>query len=192
MVRVRQRTRSSARRSCPESASTTISPSARSRSSSTARSAHAAPRCSRPTRTRPKPPVISHRKNPDLQPMFEEALRKGVQIETHAIGDRANRVILDLYEKAMKVGAIRATKNSRATLARRACADSKRGRSSSLRQTRRDRIDATVARDQRFVFRPKPAREGTARRRLCLAKPAEIRRRSSAAAPMRLSSAANR
>jgi predicted amidohydrolase YtcJ len=38
----------------------------------------------------------------ELQPIFEEALRKGVQIETHAIGDRANRVILDLYEKAMK------------------------------------------------------------------------------------------
>lgn len=41
-------------------------------------------------------------KESELQPMFEEALRKGVQIETHAIGDRANRVILDLYEKAMK------------------------------------------------------------------------------------------
>src|SRR3954454_5182412 len=41
-------------------------------------------------------------KESDLQPIFEEALRKGVQIETHAIGDRANRVILDLYEKAMK------------------------------------------------------------------------------------------
>jgi predicted amidohydrolase YtcJ len=41
-------------------------------------------------------------KETELQPIFEEALRKGVQIETHAIGDRANRVILDLYEKAMK------------------------------------------------------------------------------------------
>lgn len=39
-------------------------------------------------------------KEPELQPMFEEALRRGVQVETHAIGDRANRVILDLYEKA--------------------------------------------------------------------------------------------
>jgi predicted amidohydrolase YtcJ len=38
----------------------------------------------------------------ELQPIFEEALRKGVQIETHALGDRANRLILDLYEKAMK------------------------------------------------------------------------------------------
>jgi predicted amidohydrolase YtcJ len=34
--------------------------------------------------------------------MFEEALRRGVQVETHAIGDRANRVILDLYERALK------------------------------------------------------------------------------------------
>ncbi|HKP05560.1 MAG TPA: amidohydrolase [Chthoniobacterales bacterium] len=40
-------------------------------------------------------------KESELQPIFEEALRKGVQIETHAIGDRANRLILDLYEKAM-------------------------------------------------------------------------------------------
>jgi predicted amidohydrolase YtcJ len=39
-------------------------------------------------------------KEEDLSPMFVEALRKGIQVETHAIGDRANRVILDLYEKA--------------------------------------------------------------------------------------------
>src|SRR5262249_19368470 len=37
-----------------------------------------------------------------LLPMFEEALRKGIQVETHAIGDRANRTIIDLYEKAFK------------------------------------------------------------------------------------------
>jgi predicted amidohydrolase YtcJ len=41
-------------------------------------------------------------KEAELQPIFEEALRRGVQIETHAIGDRANRLILDLYEKAIK------------------------------------------------------------------------------------------
>src|SRR5438876_7689473 len=34
--------------------------------------------------------------------MFEEALRSGIQVETHAIGDRANRLILDLYEQAFK------------------------------------------------------------------------------------------
>jgi predicted amidohydrolase YtcJ len=34
--------------------------------------------------------------------MFENALRRGIQVETHAIGDRANRMILDLYEAAFK------------------------------------------------------------------------------------------
>ena len=41
-------------------------------------------------------------KEEDLRPMFENALRRGIQVETHAIGDRANRVILDLYEQAFK------------------------------------------------------------------------------------------
>jgi predicted amidohydrolase YtcJ len=39
----------------------------------------------------------------ELRPMFEEALRRGLQVETHAIGDRTNRTILDLYEAAFKV-----------------------------------------------------------------------------------------
>jgi len=38
----------------------------------------------------------------DLKPMFEEALRRGIQVEAHAIGDRANRLIVDLYEQAFK------------------------------------------------------------------------------------------
>lgn len=38
----------------------------------------------------------------ELKPMFEEALRRGIQVETHSIGDRANRTILDLYEAAFK------------------------------------------------------------------------------------------
>ena len=38
----------------------------------------------------------------ELRPMFREALRKGIQVETHAIGDRANGSILDLYEEAFK------------------------------------------------------------------------------------------
>jgi predicted amidohydrolase YtcJ len=41
-------------------------------------------------------------KEEDLRPMFKDALRRGIQVETHAIGDRANRVILDLYEQAFK------------------------------------------------------------------------------------------
>lgn len=40
-------------------------------------------------------------KEEELQPFLKEALRKGIQIQTHAIGDRGNRFILDQYEKAM-------------------------------------------------------------------------------------------
>jgi predicted amidohydrolase YtcJ len=39
-------------------------------------------------------------KEAELKPMFEQALRDGIQVETHAIGDRTNRLILDLYEQA--------------------------------------------------------------------------------------------
>src|SRR4051794_36993069 len=38
----------------------------------------------------------------ELRPMLIDALRKGIQVETHAIGDRANRFILDEYETALK------------------------------------------------------------------------------------------
>jgi predicted amidohydrolase YtcJ len=35
-----------------------------------------------------------------LFPILTRALRRGVQVETHAIGDRGNRIVLDLYERA--------------------------------------------------------------------------------------------
>jgi predicted amidohydrolase YtcJ len=35
----------------------------------------------------------------DLRPVLERALRRGIQVWTHAIGDRANRLTLDLYEE---------------------------------------------------------------------------------------------
>lgn len=38
----------------------------------------------------------------ELRPMLIEALRKGIQVETHAIGDRANRFILDEYATALE------------------------------------------------------------------------------------------
>jgi predicted amidohydrolase YtcJ len=41
-------------------------------------------------------------KESDLRPLLEEALRRGIQIQTHAIGDRANRTLLDLYQQAFK------------------------------------------------------------------------------------------
>ena len=34
--------------------------------------------------------------------MLERALRAGIQVETHAIGDRANHIVLDMYAAAMK------------------------------------------------------------------------------------------
>ncbi len=37
----------------------------------------------------------------ELRPMLIEALRKGIQVETHAIGDYANRFVLDEYEAAL-------------------------------------------------------------------------------------------
>ncbi len=36
----------------------------------------------------------------DLYPLLVRALRRGIQIETHAIGDRGNRIVLDLYARA--------------------------------------------------------------------------------------------
>ncbi len=39
-------------------------------------------------------------KQEELAPMLASALEKGIQVETHAIGDRANRFTLDEYEKA--------------------------------------------------------------------------------------------
>lgn len=36
-----------------------------------------------------------------LLSFLQEALRRGIQVETHAIGDRGNRTVLDLYEQAL-------------------------------------------------------------------------------------------
>ena len=39
----------------------------------------------------------------ELLVLLTAALRRGIQIETHAIGDRGNRIMLDLYEKAFAI-----------------------------------------------------------------------------------------
>ncbi|CAN5720483.1 amidohydrolase [soil metagenome] len=41
-------------------------------------------------------------KQEELGPLLQTALKQGIQVETHAIGDRANRFTLDEYEKAFK------------------------------------------------------------------------------------------
>src|SRR6185503_11650896 len=38
----------------------------------------------------------------ELRPMLVEALKKGIQVETHAIGDKANRFILDEHARALQ------------------------------------------------------------------------------------------
>lgn len=38
----------------------------------------------------------------EMIPLYEDALRKGIQIVTHAIGDRGNAEVLDWYETALK------------------------------------------------------------------------------------------
>jgi hypothetical protein len=38
----------------------------------------------------------------ELLPMMERALRAGIQVQTHAIGDHANRFVLDVYEQALR------------------------------------------------------------------------------------------
>lgn len=35
----------------------------------------------------------------ELRPFLAAALRRGIQVQTHAIGDRGNRMVLDLYEQ---------------------------------------------------------------------------------------------
>jgi predicted amidohydrolase YtcJ len=41
-------------------------------------------------------------KEETFQPILQAALRNGIQVQTHAIGDLGNRFVLDQYEKAMK------------------------------------------------------------------------------------------
>jgi len=41
-------------------------------------------------------------KEAELKLMLEMALKNGIQVETHAIGDRANRFVLDAYESAFR------------------------------------------------------------------------------------------
>jgi len=40
----------------------------------------------------------------ETKPKLLKALKSGIQIATHAIGDHANRVVLDWYEEALNIG----------------------------------------------------------------------------------------
>jgi predicted amidohydrolase YtcJ len=43
---------------------------------------------------------LFRREDAEVQPLLERALKRGIQLEVHAIGDHANRHVLDLYEQA--------------------------------------------------------------------------------------------
>ncbi len=60
------------------------------------------------------------------------ALKRGIQVETHAIGDRGNRLVLDHYEKALAECAAVRTRRRRAALSDRARAGAGPCRHSAL------------------------------------------------------------
>ena len=76
-----------------------------SRASSTARSARRRPISSNPTRTTRRPRASSHGQMfPEgiMEKRILEADRAGLQLAIHAIGDRANSLLLDIFEKAVQ------------------------------------------------------------------------------------------
>jgi predicted amidohydrolase YtcJ len=75
------------------------------------------------------------------------ALKTGFQINTHAIGDRGNRIVLDEYEKALK-----ATPVAGSPVPHRACADPEPRRHPALRGAWRHSIDAGEPSDERHVL----------------------------------------
>ena len=97
-------------------------------------------------------------KEDDLRPMLQEALRRGIQVETHAIGDRANRTILDLYEEAFEAVPAAESKVKEPRWRVEHAQILSPVRHPALRKVGRDRLDAAVARDQRSFLCPAPAR----------------------------------
>ena len=115
-------------------------------------------------------------KEENLLPVLEEALRKGIQCETHAIGDRGNRFILDEYEKALN--AVPANQ--------RKIADPRWRVEHSqivnptdipaLREAGHHSFDAAVARDRRFAFRARASGNEASGRRVRVEQFHQVRR----------------
>ena len=74
----------------------------------------------------------------DIEKTAELAIANGYQLCVHAIGDRANREVLDLYERVFRAP----SRTERPALADRARAASERGGHPALRAAGRDRVDA--------------------------------------------------
>ena len=87
-------------------------------------------------------PAAQHRPHPRAarrrsRRTAELAIKHGYQVNTHAIGDRANREVLDIYERAS-----RRTRQDGPALAHRARAAPRPRRHPALRRARRHRLDA--------------------------------------------------
>ena len=95
-----------------------------------------------------------------LQPLLQAALKKGIQIETHAIGDRGNRFILDQYEKVNTVRVRMKIKKPRGGRAFQVANGIPRF------TARRDSINAGFARDWRLHLRPAGGSHGSRRLRV--------------------------
>ena len=108
-------------------------------------------------------------KEEEVYPMLVEALKAGIQVETHAIGDRANRVILDLYEKALKAVPESARKVREPRWRVEHAQILQLSDIPRFATTRDHSFDATFTRDWRSPLRAEPSWNKETRRCLCVA-----------------------
>ena len=118
--------------------------SARSRDSSTARSARTRRRSSSRSPTRRRTAACSSTRRRICTRGFPAPTRRGLHVIVHAIGDRANRTQLDIFERVAQ-----RERPARPALPHRARAAHRARGHSALRRARRHRQHAAVSRDRR-------------------------------------------
>ena len=148
-----------------------ISGCAPSRSSSTAPWAAGVRRCWSRTPTIPATWASSGSRRSRWSGSRCGRCRPASRCATHAIGDRANRVALDIYASALRQVP---TANHR--FRDRACAAAHAAGHSALRRARGDSLDAGKSPDQRHVLGREPDRAGPGPVGLCVAIAAQYRR----------------
>ncbi len=97
----------------------------------------------------------------DISQTAEIAIKHGFQVNTHAIGDRANREVLDLYEHTFRIHPEK--KNLRWRIEH---AQHSRGRRETLRGTRRDRGHARHSHHVRRAVDTQASRRRAGQRQL--------------------------
>ena len=103
--------------------------------------------------------------DPDrLEQLIVDADADGFQPVVHAIGDRANTLVLDIFERLRAS----ARRSAAVAAADRACAGRQAGRPAALQSARRDRVDSAQPLHRRHAVgrsahRPRALREGLQR-----------------------------